>query len=720
MARRIEPQRFRRDAILTGLALALLSLALVLPSCRNPLLSILESSGVTIEIDGETISEVYDLGSVKQGVVKSFVISVRNTGNQELRLTGTPLVIPSNSLFTLSQQPATLVKVRGSTSFTVLFNATVPEGEQITTLTIENNSRDKSFSFSLVILVDATPPTVVTVLPVVAGTNIATNVVLSAKFSEDMDPSSITGTSFKVKAFGALAPVAATVSYEAGTRTATLKPTANLDPTTPYLVELTTDITDLAGQALTSLGAPWTFTTGAGTDSVPPTVVSTVPASAATGVAINTLVSVTFNEVLDQTSIDDTSFRLFGSGLQVPGTVSYINATKTATFDPASDLAQGVLYEARLSAGIRDAAGNGTTAPYEWSFTTTFGAQAPTVVARYPGLGAPSGIATNTVITAEFSEPMNAATLTTSTFYLRDNLGNPVAGTVSYNTASRTATFDPDTVMAGNTVHTVYLTAGITDTDGTALAAQNWSFQTAAGVDSTPPTVTITSPVDATTNVLLAANIAAVFSESMDPASINSTTFTLKNDRTSVEVEGTVSYSESNKTATFDPTGLLDLTAVYTATVKGAPTGVKDVAGNLLAADRVWSFTTEAGTSPPTVANVLPANLEIDVDIATTVVVEFSKMMKESTVATGFKLYNILNPVNPVNVPGTVSYNTLTRKATFTPGASLQYQNPYKVECTNAIKDIGGNALTAFTSIFTTVAENKWGSMKWDQGKWGP
>ena len=712
MAGRIEPRKLRRRAILLGLSLIFLPFGLLLPSCRNPLMDLIESPAITIKVDGKTVSGVYELGPVKQGVVKPFVVTLLNSGNTDLKLTGAPLVLPSNSLFTISQQPATLVKVRDSTTFTVSFNATAPEGTEVSSLTIENNSRDSSLAFSLAALVDATPPSVETQFPV--GTGIPTNVVISAHFSEEMDPDTVTDTSFTVKKFGAPAPVAATIRYDAATMTATLDPAANLDPTSDYLVEVTIGITDVAGFALVPPGAPWVFTTGIGTDGTPPSVVSTSPAANANGVATSANITVTFNESLDPTAISNSSFKLYGSGLQVAATVNYDSASKTATLNPTLDLALGTLYEARLAAGIKDTAGNATATPYEWSFTTTQGAVPPTVVAKYPGSGA-GGISTNTVVTVEFSEPMNPASLTNLTFYVDAPPGN---GTVSYNAASRTATFDPTTDLTGGVVHSVFLTAGITDSDGMALTAQSWAFTTSVGTDSTPPTVTVTSPLDAATNVLLAANITATFSESMDPASINTSTFTLYKGAT--PVTGTVSYSEFSKTATFDPTGLLDLTAVYTATVKGSPTGVKDAAGNLLAADQVWSFTTEAGTSPPTVISVVPANLETGIDIATTVVVEFSKMMDDTTITTSsFKISDITNPLNPVPVSSTVSYNAATRKATLTPDTALQYLKSYKVDCTAGIEDIGGNALTPFSSIFTTVAENKWDSMRWDQGKWG-
>ena len=54
-----------------------------------------------------------------------------------------------------------------------------------------------------------------------------------------------------------------------------------------------------------------------------------------------------------------------------------------------------------------------------------------------------------------------------------------------------------------------------------------------------------------------------------------------------------VSYDAGAFTATLDPIGPLSASSgSYTALVRGGPAGVKDLAGNPLAADFTWSFTT--------------------------------------------------------------------------------------------------------------------------------
>src|SRR5262249_37248495 len=58
----------------------------------------------------------------------------------------------------------------------------------------------------------------------------------------------------------------------------------------------------------------------------------------------------------------------------------------------------------------------------------------------------------------------------------------------------------------------------------------------------------------------------------------------------------------STQTATLTPMAALANLVTYSATVKGAPSGVADPAGNLLANDVTWSFTTVADTTPPTIS----------------------------------------------------------------------------------------------------------------------
>jgi hypothetical protein len=215
---------------------------------------------------------------------------------------------------------------------------------------------------------------------------------------------------------------------------------------------------------------------------------------------------------------------------------------------------------------------------------------APTVVATNPVNGT-TGVALNALVTVAFSELISAATLTTSTFTL-SGPGGTVPGTVTY--LGNLATFQAASPLAVNSVHTATITTGVKDVAGNPLAANAvFTFTTLDGPDVTAPTVGSTTPAAGATSVELSAIISATFSESMEPGTINTSTFSLAGPNG--PLAGAVSYG--GNTAVFTPSPPLTHDTLYTAKVKGGVGGVADPAGNLLASDHPWTFTTRAQTT---------------------------------------------------------------------------------------------------------------------------
>ena len=218
-------------------------------------------------------------------------------------------------------------------------------------------------------------------------------------------------------------------------------------------------------------------------------------------------------------------------------------------------------------------------------------------------------VPTSTKIIATFSKDMNPATLSGASgianFTLCASAISPcptplVGGTVSYVASARSATFSPTVLLAATTTYTATVTTGATDLAGNALggnqapapAASNyvWTFTTGAVADLTPPTVTTVFPADLATGVCPKAVVSATFSESMDPSTITTSTFTLQTSGPPLGplLSGSVTYDAATKIASFAPSSSLVDTTKYTATIT---TGVKDVAGNALASNKVWTFT---------------------------------------------------------------------------------------------------------------------------------
>src|SRR5207248_116898 len=115
--------------------------------------------------------------------------------------------------------------------------------------------------------------------------------------------------------------------------------------------------------------------------------------------------------------------------------------------------------------------------------------------------------------------------------------------------------------------------------------------------DLTAPSVSSTVPANGATAVPINQTINATFSEPMDPLTINTASLRLIGPGGTL-VTGTVAYDVSSRIATLDPVSNLAPNTVYTATLT---TAARDLAGNALAANFVWNFTTTAtaaGQSP--------------------------------------------------------------------------------------------------------------------------
>ena len=324
-------------------------------------------------------------------------------------------------------------------------------------------------------------------------------------------------------------------------------------------------------------------------DNTPPQVASTDPTSGETGVPLDANVVAIFSEAIGPATINDTTFLLRDQAeTPVAGMVSYNPATTTATFDPTASFEQGRSYTATLKSGsgnIADLTGNPLAADCVWTFTAA-DITPPAATITHPGDGA--RVRGVVGITADASDNVGVARVE---FYVNDTLES--------TDTSSPYQHDWDTVGLLETTYTLKAIAW----DAGGNSAEDTVSVT---VDNTAPQVTSTDPVDGASSVPLDANVVAVFSEAIDPASINAATFLLK-DQAETPVAGTVSYNPATTTATFDPTASFEQGRSYTATLKGGSGNIADPTGNPLAADYVWTFTA-ADITPPAVTITHPGD----------------------------------------------------------------------------------------------------------------
>ena len=141
---------------------------------------------------------------------------------------------------------------------------------------------------------DTTAPLVVSQIPADGAADVAINTAISVLFSEAIDETTITSETFYFYAIETPSQnISGTISYDAESYIAILRPTTNLASATAYTVMVSKEVADLASNTL-PVGSSWTFTTGSNYDSSLPSVESVSPLNNATGVAADAIIRAVF------------------------------------------------------------------------------------------------------------------------------------------------------------------------------------------------------------------------------------------------------------------------------------------------------------------------------------------------------------------------------------------------------------------------------------------
>lgn len=307
-------------------------------------------------------------------------------------------------------------------------------------------------------------PVVTSTSPTTNATNVALSSVISATFNEQMNPASLTASSFTI--LSGSTSLSGVITYSANTVTFT--PSGNLQANTTYLCKITTVAKDLRGNALQE-DYSWTFSTGM---NLQPTIISTDPLSAETGVVLNKIITATFNMPMNGSTLNATSFILQQGSIPISGSVTYSGTM--ASFTPSVALLSNTIYTATITTAAKNIAGDSIATNYIWSFTTG-NITAPFVIATDP-LSNSNGVALNKIITATFNMPMDATTITAITFSLK--IGTlPVSGVVTYS--GTTAFFTPSVNLSSNTSYVATISTGAKNVAGVSLASNYvWNFST--------------------------------------------------------------------------------------------------------------------------------------------------------------------------------------------------------------------------------------------------
>ncbi|WP_299924335.1 DUF4082 domain-containing protein [uncultured Nocardioides sp.] len=481
-----------------------------------------------------------------------------------------------------------------------------------------------------------------------------------------------------------------------------------------------------------------------GPDTTKPTVTARTPAPDATGVVVGTDVTATFSEPVQQSTLG-LELRAPGGAL-VTGATTYDAATRTATLDPGAALAASTTYTATVT-GVRDVAGN-VIDPVSWSFTTDApDTTTPTLSSRSPLSGA-GGVSTAVSPTATFSEPVQASTVT---FELRTPGGALVAGTTSYDAASRTATLDPTANLAASTTYTAAV-SGARDAAGNQMDPVSWTFTTAATTSSCPCTIWPSTATPAGTDPDTNAVELGVKLRTSTAGYVTGIRYYKPTQSTGTHVGslwtasgtrlGQVTFTSESASgwqqATFASPIPVNANTTYVAsyftpsryavnsgyfassgTTRGPLTALQNGTdgGNGLYrytttpstfpnqsfnSENYWVdvvFSEQANdTVPPTVVSRVPAPDATGVAVGARPSATFNELV------TGSSVSMVLRTADGQVVPSATAYDNGTSTATLTPTTDLTYTASYTVEVSGA-RDAAGNTMAPVSWSFQTAAE---------------
>ncbi len=537
---------------------------------------------------------------------------------------------------------------------------------------------------------DLIAPKVSSTNPSKFKTKVSLNTFISVSFNEEMNSNSITQQSFYLKDKNKRLIPAEVFSNG---KNSILKPSEVLEPFSSYSATVARKAADLNGNLLTQ-DYQWSFTTGNELDNTPPEVEEIIPGENEENVKIDSNLTVYFNELIDYTSINESSFRLENNaGTQITGSLEIID--NQIIFNPTEPFSFGTQYSLTLTTEIQDVSGNNLSSNFTNFFTTESlpDTTGPYVVNVYPKNEA-LNVASNSSISVAFDEELGNDATNPNNFLVTHSNGQNVSGIITLK--NNTLFFTPSTEFSTKTQYTVSLKKAISDINGNPMLADfSWQFTTGDFADTSPPSVSFVMPEIDAVDVANNNAITVTFSEAIDPKTLGVNKFTVQEGNT--YISGDIAYSGT--TAIFKPNKIMANNTEHTVTIIK---GVSDLAGNLTANDFTWSFTvgTERDNNIPRVSSVYPANDANSFAVNSSIIVRFTEAMNPSTLTpqTFYLQDSAGNTVDGLVV-------TIGASSSFKPLTSLNFEEQYTAFISNMAEDLAENTMAeTYSWNFTTAS----------------
>lgn len=511
---------------------------------------------------------------------------------------------------------------------------------------------------------DTIPPEVEAAYPSNNSMNVSISTTISITFSEIMDKNSVENS------ISILPSIDFDISWDENTIILILS--SNLDFSTEYTVRVETGAKDISDNFLENEYS-FSFTSEEEGDTTPPEILSTLPENGNTDILVDTTISLTFSEAMNQTSVDNA--------ININPSISYTLTWNgnIISITPDDDLEYLTNYTITIGIGAMDLANNSLGEEYVFYFLTVdLDNISPTIILTNPNNGSIDNLI-STTISITFSETMNSTSVKNSITIFPD-----IEYDISWNGNKKILT--PISNLGYNKEYKITIGTEAKDLFENFLETEySFNFITEEVGDIIAPEITSTGPIDGANNVETDSPISITFSESMNQVSVEN----------AIQIAPTISYTTSwiGNELTITPIVDLDFLTNYFIIIK---TQSKDLAGNNIEEEYNFSFKTkeEGDRIPPTILSTKPSKGDSGVSLDSTISISFSEAMKHSSVESG------------INISPPIIYNISWEGNNIILETELNYLINYTITIGVQAEDINGNRVVEkYRFSFTTENE---------------
>ncbi len=553
-----------------------------------------------------------------------------------------------------------------------------------------NGAYNGAGTFTTASTVDHTPPTV-TISPANGATNVGLNTQVVLTFSKSINPSTITTNT--VSLFSGDTALNWGYSISRDNRTVIMNPNANAFTSGATItVALSSGIQDFSGNALSNMTSQFTLTTEL--SNTAPYVTAMRPGNGATNVPANTVVTLFTSAPMNAGTITG-ALHVTDNGVVVSGSVQTFSNAQAIEFTPSAPFNAGDLIQVYLNSTALSASG-AALSNFSGQFTVAGSPAntAATVLAINPFPNTTS-VPLNTILQVEYNQSLTAGTITSSNVTLYEySSGTHLTPSLSLVGNGQVINIAPTSNLVAGSQYQVYVSSGVTNSDGLAVQAYSFYFTAGTAADTAAPTILSQAPTNNSTNIATNTLVAVTFNKAINPISVNGSTIQLSTGSIT-EVPSSISFSPDYTRVSITPQAPLPASTQMTVAIGG----VTSLAGKSVAAETTH-FTTAAqpNFTAPYVLNPSVQSGQTNVPVNSAFTMQFNEPMDigsldVATIGVGSCCWQAL--------PATVSWSADQTTVFIVPSTPLAVGTQYYLY-SYSLTDLAGNIQQGFNASFTT------------------